>query len=94
MSKDILQKWIDASKSIELTSPDQIPTLPWVGNHAFDCALFEKCQELLMTLTDREEQRRCVHLTTLHGMGIDESVSDEDLDFCLEQGKEVEGGVN
>jgi hypothetical protein len=69
--------------SINLTSISQIASLPWVGNHAFDYCLFKKCNLLLASLTDREEQRECVHLTTLHGMGIDEPVSDEELDECL-----------
>lgn len=67
--------------AISLTDPEQISKLPWVGNYAADAHLFDKCDAFAHTLSNREQRRRAVYLTTLHGMGIDEPISDEGLDF-------------
>lgn len=71
------------TKTIQITNTKQIANLPWKGNHASDCWLFNSCEAFIKSLSDREEQKRALHLMALHGMGVDKPVSDKALDEYL-----------
>lgn len=68
---------------IVITDVEQIATLPWFGNHAADAMLFRKIDAFVRQQTNREVQRRALYLSALHGMGIDEPVTDEGLEAYL-----------
>lgn len=67
-----------------ITSAEQIAELTWIGNHASDSATFGECDAFIKASADREAQRRALYLMVLHGMGIDEPVTDAILDEYLQ----------
>ena len=64
----------------KLTNVDQITDLPWAGNWRDDHELANICNRFILTLTDREEQRRALVLTEWCFTGERVTVTDEDLD--------------
>jgi hypothetical protein len=82
MMTNARQAQVDA---IALTDPEQIATLPWIGNHAADYCLFDKIEQFIRyQLHDQEKKRRALHLMALYGMGIDQPVSDDDLALVVD----------
>jgi hypothetical protein len=69
----------NALSATVITSPEQIAKLPWHGNHASDCGLFEAVDKYVHSLKDKKQQKRALYLMCLHGMGIDEPVSNAGL---------------
>jgi hypothetical protein len=60
--------------------------MPWAGNHASDSLLFQACTGLIKRLVDANDMAgacRALHLMGLHGMGIEDPVTEEDVQMFL-----------
>jgi hypothetical protein len=71
-----------------LSSAEDVATLPWAGNHASDSLLFRACNALIHKLADAGDTAgaiRALHLMGLHGMGIDDPTTEEDLEMYLSE---------
>lgn len=63
-----------------LTSPDQIPSLPWAGNYFSDSELFRYIAAYILNRANPMHLRqRALYLMVLHGMGEDEPISEDEL---------------
>lgn len=64
----------------------QIALLPWAGNHASDMGNFAACDDYIARLHKegkREEMKLALREMTKHGMGIDDEVTDAELDSYI-----------
>lgn len=67
-----------------ITNANEIKALPWAGNHFSDWHLFEACHAYVVAeSTSTEEKKKALYEMGLHGMGIDEEVTDETLEQYL-----------
>lgn len=65
-----------------ITHSSQIASLPWVGCHAFDMKNFEQCNEYIKQAYqqgNKEEAKLAIYEMGLHGMGIDDEVTDAEM---------------
>lgn len=69
--------------TIVVTDPEQVSDLGWVGSHHFDSERFDAVTAYVLTCSSKEDIRRALYLMSVHGMGIDAPVSDEDIDSFL-----------
>jgi predicted nucleic acid-binding Zn-ribbon protein len=68
-----------------INHPSDITNLGWVGNYAGDERRFAAVDAYVRDpARTPAEQKEALYLMTLHGMGIDEPISDEDLRQYLE----------
>lgn len=69
---------------ITFTTIEQIRSHRWGGNAYIDMPAFEAIEEFCRSTPDRELQREAVYLMGRDGMGIDEQVSDAELESFLD----------
>jgi predicted nucleic acid-binding Zn-ribbon protein len=68
-----------------INHPSDITNLGWVGNYAGDALRFAAVDAYVRdSARTPAEQKEALYLMTLHGMGIDEPISDDDLRQYLE----------
>jgi hypothetical protein len=55
----------------EIKNPEDIKTLPWLGNYAADAWLFDLIEEFIMKEPDLHRRQLADQLASEYGMGIE-----------------------
>lgn len=67
-----------------VTHSSQIKDLPWVGVHSADSQLFQAVDAYVrLESTPVDEKRAALNEMSIHGMDMDEPISDADFDAYL-----------
>jgi hypothetical protein len=78
---------VAAGADLSITTPADIATLGWVGNYAADWERFKAVDDYIRHPSRLfEEQREALYLMSLHGVGIDEPVTDAELKNYVQDG--------
>lgn len=90
MNKELRNEWIRANfqwiksqsvpnEGFKLTEAAQVASLPWAGNHYSDMLLFQMVDAFVLTCTDIEQQKLALYDMSLHGMGMEGEITDDDV---------------